>query len=408
MNRIEVIKVSELLADLKSTHVDDLDLLYERLMKSITIKQLMGATYFECDFAGMTTVDITYLRDKFDNLPDKKFNIEFVNIKHLSLSLNNEVRAAHILFDYEANEISLEEVYDTLNTMVQSILTSNQTCIIDFSKLSPNINVENYSYSSTIQGIGFLIKNPKLALKLLKLKSVYGDKLEYAGLHSNSLTRMTYVSNYFTTPYFKNINEMRDFIHQEYKVSDFVVVNNLVISYETEKDLKEKMKEFSVKNVKQEKTIYDIFARSYLPYANISLGIVTNITDDALYFSKIVIRNSETEEQLSKGRFTYSISPSPEKLSFKELLDCTKSIHGVELTSESESLYRFIEGISPNPPRERKIYYSTQRAKMFLEWLQKHTTVRKVERYDMKPDIEYLKQDALKHTVFGNLEDMFS
>lgn len=402
--QILVLKVSDYLPPEASTHIEDLDGLFDKVSFDIMIKSHLGNTSFELDFSGYTTEDLQYLRKKFEDASEGKYFINFINVQTLTLQDSDAQNASHILIDLdEKRDINLKDAVAILKALVEDRLRISQTCKLDFNRIITTVNPVTQQSSVKVLGVGYSVITPQTLLVLIKLKAEFGEKLIITGLDYHSNAHLTYAFNYFTTPHTNTIEDMAEHIKNTYEIDDLVFVNR--VNFVVPSDTEDKVELYDAKKIEKQKTIKDIFALADMATSNIRLGLVSAVREDSLDILEVTISNAERASDLKNGRFKYVINPIPLTISYFDLMSCNYAIHGAEMSNEYEQLSVILRDYKFNAPKDRQIYYSPQRAAKYVEQIKEKLPEKKKPLLASKPDINSLVKVAKVGQVYHNPTD---
>lgn len=391
--QIAVLKVSDYFSPEASTHIEDFDTLFKNVCEEITIKaSVFKQTVFELDFAGFTVGDTNYLRNKLDEFSQGKYTINFINVKILALQNTESVYVYEILRLIDGKrEISNKEGLRRICALIDDKLKTSDVCELDFNYIVVTINPNTNKPETRITSTGYSICHATTLVVLAKIKALYGDKVIFTGLNHLSEVYVTYASNYFTAPYCETEEQMKQFMEGEYERDDLVFIVKTDFTVDEEVYLESKSK--TRKRLKKEVKELDILKHAEISPSNISLGVIGAITNEGVEYFEITIKNAERYLDFKdNGRFKYTINPSPVVVPYSKLMNCQVSIHGAELSDEYATITDILKGYKFNPPKDRKLYYSAENARIYVNNIRKHVPKDSKNLISSKPDEDVLRK----------------
>ena len=384
------VKVSSLVPEVKVTN----ELVETFLNYMRTQYMFSGETEFDFSFESMVCPSAnldrikTMLKERLDeDEATKCLTFTFSDIATIFDSQNTQL-VRHILNDVEMNRLEISTASQQLKAMVDMILKTSSNCILDCSATLSNINQATPG-KVTISRSEFAITKPTTALLLAEIKSMYGDRVEFSGLAYKCIPWLTYAFNYFSRPYAKTIDELKQFMQTEYQHGDVVFVSSL------EQDIKPKQgEEYKPTELTTAFPKESVFQKTGVDFAYIRIGIVQGFTDDGIQILRLTLRNATTKQELQRGRFIYFLGDEPELVSYDSLFKYKESMHGAEMEASCDFIYNLISDLKPNAPRERQLYYSLENAKVYMDYIQTFVKTVKPKKEGV-PDYEELRRRLL-------------
>ena len=400
---MQVLKVKDYLKNPNNTHIEDFQYLLDQIQNHITINTFMNEHDYEIDFDGYTVGETDYLNERLDKMRENNVNIQVVNMRKINLNEDYH-NVNHILAPIEANnpDCSAEEVKMELELLIESVIKQSGKCILDLRRASTSLGGDSRVYYT--QSSVFQITKPKTLMILAELKCKFNDKLDIVGIEFTSEAKFAYLLNYFTVPGFSDMEQLAEFMKQEYKPNDFIAIADLHYDVKTQMNLEE----FNPRKQGGTVSLSDSFKSAQIDVNKIRLGVVISVEDDYLEYYIVTPRNIEyvSEYQVGEGkksRYTYTVSDTSARLGYDTILSGKESIHGVEMMSEYQFLYELVEDLNVNPPRERKLHFSKLRRNIYTRTIEsKVTKSRRHNTTTDAPTLETLrKRNKLKQTIYS-------
>lgn len=407
---IETVPIVELLEGNEGTHLGDLDTLRSRVFDYTLRATLIGREHVEIDFKGYTIPSIELVNNMLKTITDE-LGVTFSCINWTLPGAKDGVNGYEILREFERDEYSgaseLEYTFIRLCGLIDDHLKREKVCVLDFSSIHISASMTD-DMGVKLTGEQFSVTKLQSLIILVRLKAKYNEQLLIEGLNYHSVSKFAYILSYFTMPHCTTIEEVKEFIQAEYKPKDFIFFN----SVEIRQSVSEKVTEYNARRVEKLVAIADVFNITEIDRSNLQLGLVVETNDTGIMVLPIRIESISTTDELTQGRFRYILSESATLIEYADLMGdeetgiVHKIIHGVDMSSDAVNLYEIIKDLEPNPPRERKIYYSEGRKNMYQNYLYSHVEQETFKQINLAPTMENIAKATDIGTAYINPIDL--